>query len=253
MLRKGFAVVLALVLVAACGGRDGESAEGAAASAAGEIVTPPFSVSGDLHGLMLVWFDEQGPHIANTRDEIPAARRDRVRIDSLSLSPEQRLDPSYVYLADVRSPGPNGSYVVRKLARERFDALIDEAAHVAEAHAAPEGNPNAGVIIYGASWCGACHQAAAFFRTNQIEFVEKDIERDPTARSEMQAKCAAAGLHPNGIPVIDFQGHIVLGFDANELQRLILSMPPPPSVPAAPVAPPPALPGTSAAPNVHVT
>lgn len=248
---KAFAFLM-LGLVFACSkGEEAAANSPAAAASAGEIVTPPFAVSGDLHGLMLVWFDQAGPHIAATRDEIPAPHRDRVRVDSLSLSPEQRLDPNFVYLADVRAPGPNGAYVVRKVAREHFDAIIDEAAQQAAAVVAnAPTDPNASVIIYGASWCGACHQAADFLRTNHIAFVEKDIERDPAARTEMQTKCDAAGLHPNGIPVIDFQGHIVLGFDPNELQRLILRMPPP--APATP-APTPGVPSPVAPPNVHVT
>lgn len=237
-----------VLCAAACGHSDGESAtptSGNASATAGEVVTPPFAVSGDLSGLMLVWFDDQGPHIASKRDDIPAAHRDKVRVDSLSVAPEQRLDPNFVYLADVRSPGPNGSYVVHKVARERFDAMLDEAAHVvmAENGAAPNAaNPNAGVIIYGASWCGACHQAAAFFRANHVEFVEKDIEREPAARTEMQTKCEAAGLHPTGIPVIDFRGHLVLGFDEGQLRQFMTQAPSIQVSPAVPNAPPAAPP-----------
>ncbi len=37
----------------------------------------------------------------------------------------------------------------------------------------------------------------------------------------MQNKAQAAGLHPSGIPVIDFRGHMVMGFNPSVLSALI--------------------------------
>lgn len=216
-----------VALAAGCGDDDGDTAAAAGGEELdleGEVVDPPFEVSGDADGLLLVWFDDEGLHTAESRDEIPEGRRAQVRVDSLRLAPEDRLDPAYVWVADLSSPGEGGQYPVRKLRRDAFEALVDRETGVALARAqeASAGtDADADVIIYGAEWCGACDQAARFFEDNDVAFVEKDIERDPGARQEMQDKARAAGINPSGIPVIDFRGTLLTGFDPAQLRSLI--------------------------------
>src|SRR6185312_17141705 len=73
------------------------------------------------------------------------------------------------------------------------------------------------VVIYGAEWCGACHEAAKYLRSKGIPYVDKDVEKDPAAAREMQAKLAKSGLHEGSIPVIDVRGKIMVGFNAAEI------------------------------------
>jgi glutaredoxin len=176
-------------------------------------------VRGELDGLLLVWFDQAGTHTAKRRSEIPEGRREQVRIESLSVAPGQRLDPEHVYVADLRAPAAGGSYPVRTHTRDWFDAQVDGARPVAKA--AEQASSDASVTIYKASWCGACRAAAAYLRSRNVQFVEKDIEKDAEANSEMLRKAAAAGKRPSGVPVIDFRGQIILGFDQATLDRLI--------------------------------
>ena len=208
------------------------------ASNAAEITRPPFPMRGDLEGLFLVWFDQEGAHTAGKRSEIPEAHRQEVRVDSLAIAPEQRLDPEFVYVADLRAPGREGQYAVRKVRREDFEAHIEAARRGAIAarrssdesveNRAPEepqahndSTATADVIIYGASWCGACHTAAQWLTAHQIPFVEKDIEREPGAREEMMRKAEAAGIQPSGIPVIDVRGQLMMGFDPHQMQAML--------------------------------
>jgi glutaredoxin len=185
-----------------------------------EPVTPPFAVQGELDGLLLVWFDEQGAHTAPRRSEIPEARRSAVRIESLAVPPQRRLDPEQVYVADVRSARPDGSYPVFLRARSWFDAQVEAArGAVPVVEAPPPGSSN--VTLYMASWCGACRSAATYMRSRGVPFAEKDIEKDAQASAEMLQKARNAGKTPRGVPVIDFRGHIVLGFDQRELDQLI--------------------------------
>lgn len=202
----------------------GCSGEEPAVPTQGEIVTPPFEVRGEGEGLLLVWFDEGGQHTASRRSEIPEAHRAMVRVDDLTLAPEQGLDPSLVYVADLSSPGEEGRYTVRRIPRESFEAQIEVATgptEVAETGAGAEGAGGAEVIIYGASWCSACRSTAAFLREQNVPFVERDIEREPGARQAMMEAAQAAGVSPNGIPVIDFSGEIITGFNRARLQRAI--------------------------------
>lgn len=198
-------------------------AETPGGSEPGQAVVPPFAVQGELDGLLLVWFDDKGPHTAKHRADVPEARRAEVRIDSLNVAPEKRLDPDHVYVADLRQPGASGGYAVHTYTRAWFDARVDAARPKPETQAALA---DTGVTIYKASWCGACKAAAAYLRSRNVRFVEKDIEKDAEAQAEMLRKAQAAGKRPSGVPVIDFRGHILLGFDQAALERLIQSAQP---------------------------
>jgi glutaredoxin len=224
--RRAFALLLALF---ACGNpmpAPGGSAEGAQASPAtarsaeaGEAVVTPFAVRGELDGLLLVWFDEQGTHTASRRSEVPEAHRKRVRIDALNLAPGKRLDPEHVYVADLSAANADGNYPVRKHTRAWFDAQV-LGARPAPA-SAEQASASGEVTIYMASWCGACRSAAGYLRSRNVEFSERDVEKDAAANSEMLRKARAAGKNPSGVPVIDFRGQIILGFDRAALARLI--------------------------------
>jgi glutaredoxin len=194
---------------------EGTTASGDGPATPGPVkVTPPFAVRGDLDGLLMVWFDAEGLHTAQKRSEIPEARRAQVRIDSLNVAPDERLDPELLYVADLRSPGSDGTYPVQKASRSWFDAQVDR----------EKPKPvvdESSVVVYKASWCGACKSAEAYLRSRHVPFVEKDVEKDPGASQEMQRKAQAKGLTPRGVPVIDFHGEIMLGFDQQRISALI--------------------------------
>ncbi len=142
-------------------------------------------------------------------------------MDALTLGPDQQLDPEHIYLADLRAAGADGSYPVRIVPRLWFDAQVDREGQTQLADAAPQ------VTIYMASWCGVCRSAAAFLRSQHVAFVEKDIEKEPAANQEMLQKARAKGLSPRGVPVIDFHGEIMLGFDRAHVKELIDRYPKP--------------------------
>jgi glutaredoxin len=182
-------------------------------------VRPPFALGGEAEGLLLVWYDADGTaHTAASRTEIPEDRRAHVRVDSLEVPPDARLDPSLVYVADLRKAGEDGTYTTRTVAREAFEAALTKPAPAEPPLAAATDD---GVIIYGASWCGACRQAASYLRQKNVPFVEKDIEKEPGARSEMAAKAKAQGLQTSGIPVIDVYGKLMGGFSPGQLDALL--------------------------------
>lgn len=189
----------------------------------GDVVAPPFAVHGAAEGLVLTWYDEEGPHVASSRVEIPAEHRAEVRVDSLEIAPDDR-DPDHVFVADLRTADEHGDYTVRRLAREMFEEHVTTfvaAAHVEGPHSGSGAGGSSDVIIYGAEWCGACHEAQAFLRARGIPFIERDIEHDPGAREEMQQRASAAGVPTSSIPIIDFRGTIIRGFDRDAIERAI--------------------------------
>jgi glutaredoxin len=209
--------------LAGLGCSGGETAGGAAQPGAavdlastGEVIEPPFAVRGEAEGLMLTWFDAEGTHVAERRSDVPEASRAEVRVDSPTLAPEDR-DPDHVLVADLREPGEGGRYVVRRVTRDAFEARARSAREAATVASAASGD----IVVFGASWCGACREAEAHLRERGVAFEERDIEADPSARQDMIRRARAAGITPNGIPVIDVRGRVMQGFDPGAIDRAI--------------------------------
>lgn len=84
---------------------------------------------------------------------------------------------------------------------------------------APQGG--AAVTLYGTSWCGYCKKAKAYLKKKGVEFVERDVEKEPAAAQELAQKAAAAGVQARGVPVIDVRGTLILGFDEQALESAL--------------------------------
>lgn len=92
-------------------------------------------------------------------------------------------------------------------------------AGVAAAVTSPPGKPV--VTIYGTSWCGACQAARSYFAERKIPFADKDIEQDPAAAAELNAKAAKMGIPTDRVPVLDVRGRLLLGFDRSRVEALL--------------------------------
>jgi glutaredoxin 3 len=72
------------------------------------------------------------------------------------------------------------------------------------------------VKIYTTPTCVYCKMAKEFFRNNGVGYEEFDVVSDLKAREEMVAKS-----HQLGVPVIDIDGEIIVGFDRDHLARAL--------------------------------
>ncbi|HUP26334.1 MAG TPA: glutaredoxin family protein [Candidatus Limnocylindrales bacterium] len=72
------------------------------------------------------------------------------------------------------------------------------------------------VTIYSATWCGFCHAAKAYLDKLNVKYEDKDIERDPAAAAECVRKSGQMG-----IPVIDIDGTIIVGFDRPKIDQTL--------------------------------
>ena len=61
-----------------------------------------------------------------------------------------------------------------------------------------------------------CKMTKAFFQENGVNYEEKDVASDSASREEMIAKS-----HQMGVPVVDIDGKLVVGFDKNRLSQLL--------------------------------
>ena len=64
------------------------------------------------------------------------------------------------------------------------------------------------IVIYSTPTCHFCHLAKDFFTAKGVAFEDKDVMTDLVARQEMVTKSGQMG-----VPVIDIEGKIIVGFD----------------------------------------
>jgi glutaredoxin 3 len=72
------------------------------------------------------------------------------------------------------------------------------------------------ITIYTTPTCVFCKMAKKFFKEHNLSFEEKDVSSDLQAQEEMIAKS-----NQLGVPVIDIDGQIVIGFDQEKLSHLL--------------------------------
>lgn len=71
------------------------------------------------------------------------------------------------------------------------------------------------VIVYSTPSCPYCSMAKDYLRSKNVPFEDIDVSRNQQAAMEMIRKSGQSG-----VPVIDFNGEIIIGFDRSRLERL---------------------------------
>lgn len=71
------------------------------------------------------------------------------------------------------------------------------------------------IILYSTDWCPWCRKARKLLKELDAEWVEKDVEKDPAAARELREKAGGR----SGVPVIDFDGRVVRGFNEKQIRR----------------------------------
>ena len=72
------------------------------------------------------------------------------------------------------------------------------------------------VTIYTTPTCVYCRMAKDYFKTNNVEYTELNVATDEAARNAMVEKSGQMG-----VPVIEVDGNIVIGFDQELLADLL--------------------------------
>lgn len=72
------------------------------------------------------------------------------------------------------------------------------------------------VTIYSADWCAYCHAAKDYLNKKGIGFTEKDVESDVAFAQEAVEKS-----NQMGIPVLDIEGTIIVGFDRPKIDAAL--------------------------------
>ena len=169
--------------------------------------------------LLFTFVDDRRVRAVSTIAEVPEEKRARVLVTDLRMSASDRRAHKYNYFVDLTTPQADGSYAVSVVSR--FDPAKGEGLKVGLS-SAPEGS----IVLYTAEWCGFCKKAKAWMQQNGVEFVERDVDKQPGAQAELQDKLKAAGVSAGGIPVIDWQGELTVGFNKARLKTLLKERPP---------------------------
>lgn len=73
------------------------------------------------------------------------------------------------------------------------------------------------IIVYSADWCAFCHAAKQYFDKLGVSYEERNVEHEPKYAQEAVQKSGQMG-----IPVIDIDGQIIVGFDRPRIDAAIL-------------------------------
>ena len=72
------------------------------------------------------------------------------------------------------------------------------------------------IKIYTTPTCAYCKMAKDYFKSKGLEYAEYDVSKDIDKQKEMIDK-----TQQFGVPVIDIDGKIVIGFDRPKIEELL--------------------------------
>jgi len=72
------------------------------------------------------------------------------------------------------------------------------------------------VRVFSTQFCPYCITLKEFLKVNKIEFEEFDVAKNEAAREEMLQKSSQMG-----VPVVEIDGEIVVGFDRERISQLL--------------------------------
>lgn len=71
-------------------------------------------------------------------------------------------------------------------------------------------------IIYSATWCAFCHAAKQYLDKLGVAYEDRDVDSNPAYAMESVEKSGQ-----RGIPVIDIDGEIIVGFDRPKIDAAL--------------------------------
>jgi glutaredoxin 3 len=72
------------------------------------------------------------------------------------------------------------------------------------------------ITVYSATWCAFCHAVKDYLEKRGVKYLDKDVEHDPKHAQEAVQKSGQMG-----IPVVDIDGTIIIGFDRPKIDQVL--------------------------------
>jgi glutaredoxin-like YruB-family protein len=147
------------------------------------------------------YVDESGSvRFVERREEVPTSQRDGARI-------EWKAEPRKE--AATKATASRWESVSRALT-SRLGTPDESGPSAVQRRGDPE------VVLYTTAWCGWCRKTIAHLDQNGVRYDNRDIERDRQAYADLKRKTGSTG-----VPVIEIDGELVIGFDRNRIDELL--------------------------------
>jgi len=225
-------LLLSTVMAIGCHRKAGSSGELGGTGSAEPGGLPPLALRDDAKNALLTWVDDHGNfHVVERAADVPDAGKGAVRV---VMSDRNDGTGESVYVANLREKQPDGTYPVKSMLRSEWDELGAKNRKARLEALAPSATPpptpsasaavatgDVSATVYGAEWCGPCHQAEALLKSLGVKVTKKDIEENPTAGAEMREKLKRVHRQGGSIPVIDVMGQILVGFSPGALRAAV--------------------------------
>ncbi len=78
---------------------------------------------------------------------------------------------------------------------------------------------NPSVAVYSADWCAFCQAVKAYLSSKGVAYIEKNIEDKDNGPTYAKESIDKSGQ--TGIPVIDIDGQIIVGFDRAKIDAAL--------------------------------
>lgn len=72
------------------------------------------------------------------------------------------------------------------------------------------------VIVFSTPTCSYCNMAKVYFRRNKIKYRDVDVSKDASAARDLQRRSGQMG-----VPVIDINGRLIVGFDKPKINKML--------------------------------
>lgn len=72
------------------------------------------------------------------------------------------------------------------------------------------------ILIYSADWCAFCHAAKDYLDKKGVAYTERNVEHDQASAMEAVQKSGQTG-----IPVLDIDGTVIIGFDRPKIDAAL--------------------------------
>jgi glutaredoxin 3 len=72
------------------------------------------------------------------------------------------------------------------------------------------------VIVFSTPTCSYCNAAKRYFREKHVQFRDVDVSLDSVAARDMVRRSGQMG-----VPVIDIDGKIIVGFNRSKIERIL--------------------------------
>ncbi|MDF2504441.1 MULTISPECIES: glutaredoxin domain-containing protein [Clostridium] len=74
------------------------------------------------------------------------------------------------------------------------------------------------IKIYSTPTCPWCKKTKEYLKSKKIDFIDVNVADDMKEREEMRSLS-----NQSGVPVINIDGEIIIGFDKGKIDKLILN------------------------------